>query len=190
MLREAERLLVAAGGEPVRFSDIFEAAGVSRGSAYRIYIGMDDLLQDLAAEWVYNLTAFLEQERPGTVFTTWMELSDDIVERASRYWNVTAETHKVLPRIGTTSDPNYRHAVNELGASIAAEFDRALQMPRIPAWRQKLSLYTQILDVAFSDAVRATGRVDDSRVAEAQALCRTQLSFYLPADTRPAGISD
>ena len=48
LLAEAERMLLEDNGGSLKFSDIFEAAGVSRGSAYRIYINVDDLLQDLA----------------------------------------------------------------------------------------------------------------------------------------------
>ena len=54
LLRAAERQLAERHGKPLRFCDVFESAGVSRGSAYRIYIGIDDLMQDLAAEWIAN----------------------------------------------------------------------------------------------------------------------------------------
>jgi AcrR family transcriptional regulator len=37
LLAVAQRLIEEHPGRPVRFSDVFEAANVSRGSAYRIY---------------------------------------------------------------------------------------------------------------------------------------------------------
>jgi len=182
MLREAERLLSAADAEPVRFSDVFEAAGVSRGSAYRIYIGMDDLLQDLAREWIHNFIAYLGEEQPAEPPETWMQLSDHIVDRAGRYWTETADTLKVMPQIRSNSQASYRAAVAELSECIAGLFEHHFLMPRIPDWRLKIGFYTQLCDVAFSDAVRTHGRIDRARVAEAQAICRTQLSFYLPPD--------
>lgn len=185
MLRHAEQLLVGAGDKPVRFSDIFESAGVSRGSAYRIYNGMDDLLQDLAGEWLHNFVTYLGWEDPPERPERWMDLSDYLVERASRYWNQTAETLQVMPGMRASSQASYRAAARELSDSIAALFDRYFEMPHIPAWRHKIGFYTQICDVAFTDAVRATGYIDEARITETQALCRTQLSFYLPSDLPP-----
>ncbi len=76
LLAEAERLLLENNGSPVKFSDVFEAAGVSRGSAYRIYIGIDDLLQDLATEWINNFVLFLDSSHPGSPPEDWANLSD------------------------------------------------------------------------------------------------------------------
>lgn len=60
LLREAQRLMLEQQrGDLLKFSDVFEAAGVSRGSAYRIYNGIDDLFQDIATEWVNNFVDFL-----------------------------------------------------------------------------------------------------------------------------------
>ncbi len=185
MLEHAERLLVGAGGHSVRFSDVFESAGVSRGSAYRIYNGMDDLLQDLAGEWLLNFANFLAAEEPPDPPERWMDLSDYIVERASRYWNRTADVLRVMAGVRAGAQANYRAAARELGDRVAALFDRYFEMPHIPAWRHKIGLYTQICDVALTDAVRSMGYIDDARIAEAQALCRTQLSFYLPTDLPP-----
>ena len=185
MLRHAEQLLVGAGDKPVRFSDIFESAGVSRGSAYRIYNGMDDLLQDLAGEWLHNFVTYLGFEDPPEPPERWMDLSDYLVERASRYWNQTADTLKVMPGMRASSQASYRAAARELNECIAALFDRYFDMPHIPAWQHKISFYTQICDVAFTDAIRSTGHIDEARTAEARALCRTQLSFYLPTDLPP-----
>ena len=182
MLREAERLLSAGDPEPLRFSDVFEAAGVSRGSAYRIYIGMDDLLQDLAGEWVHNFVDYLDEEMPEKQPASWMELSDYIVERAGRYWTETADTLKAMPRIRSSSQASHKAAVTALSECIAGLFDRHFIVPRIPDWQLKIGFYTQLCDVAFSDAVRTHGRIDSARVAEAQAVCRAQLSFYLPPD--------
>ena len=61
LLTEAQRLIEEQGGKPVRFSDVFEAAGVSRGSAYRIYNGIDDLMQDLASTWINGFVAHLRK---------------------------------------------------------------------------------------------------------------------------------
>ncbi len=185
LLREAERLLSINGDGGVRFSDVFEAAGVSRGSAYRIYIGIDDLMQDLAGEWINNFVHFLSDEEPAESPTTWMLLSDFIVERASQYWTATAETLKVMPRIRSNSPASYRTAVIELSGCIAGLFDRYFEMPDIPDWNDKISFYTQICDTSFSDAVRVDGAIGEQRIAEAQALCRTFLSFYLPGELPP-----
>ena len=40
-MRCAERMLARDKSAQLRFSDVFESAGVSRGSAYRIYDGID-----------------------------------------------------------------------------------------------------------------------------------------------------
>ena len=182
LLREAERLLGGPGKDTVRFSDVFKAAGVSRGSAYRIYIGMDDLLQDLAGEWLHNFIAFLEEDEGPSNPQTWMELSDYIVERAGRYWTETADALKVMAHIRSLTQASYEAAVADLGQHIAGLFDHHFVVPEVPAWGDKIALFTQLCDLAFTDALRTVGTVEASRVAEAQALCRTLLSFYLPAE--------
>ena len=182
MLREAERLLAANDAESVRFSDVFEAAGVSRGSAYRIYIGMDDLLQDLAGEWLHNFVRVLAEADPPVRPVTWMELSDHIVERAGRYWTETADTLRVMSHIRSLSQASYEAAVADLSRHIVELFDRYFVIPQVPAWRDKIAFFTQLCDLAFTDAVRSGHGIDESRIAEAQALCRTQLSFHLPAE--------
>ena len=114
LLAEAERLLLEDGGDPLRFSTVFEAAGVSRGSAYRIYIGIDDLLQDLAAEWINNFVDYLKSSDPGEPPETWAQLSDCIVRWAAAYWAETADTMRVLPRIRSNSPASYNQAVRAL----------------------------------------------------------------------------
>lgn len=181
LLEEAERLLESNGSDVLRFSDVFEAAGVSRGSAYRIYIGIDDLMQDLAAEWINNFVEYLADIRPDQEPDTWMDLSDFIVDRAGRYWADTAETLKVMPRIRSNAPASYTNAVTQLSACLAGLFDHYFDMPDIPHWKRKLGFYTQLCDVTFSDSVRAEGVISEQRLTEAQTLCRTFLSFYLPA---------
>jgi hypothetical protein len=41
-------------------------------------------------------------------------------------------------------------------------------------------MYVQIADTVFSDAVRREGRISEQRLIEAQKLCCTYMSFYLP----------
>ena len=71
LLAEALRLLLESDGATLKFSDVVEAAGVSRGSAYRIYMGIDDLLQDLATEWVNNFVDYLQSADPGAQPENW-----------------------------------------------------------------------------------------------------------------------
>ncbi len=63
----------------------------------------------------------------------------------------------------------------------AVLFDRYFAVPEIPDWLSKLSFFTQICDITFADAVRREGYVSEQRQTEAEALCRTYLSFHLPA---------
>jgi len=55
----------------------------------------------------------------------------------------------------------------------------------VPGWAQKLGFYTQLADITYSDSMRAEGRITPRRLKVAQTLCRTFLSFYLPADIPP-----
>jgi len=180
LLAEAQRLLLESNGAPLKFSDVFEAAGVSRGSAYRIYIGIDDLLQDLATEWVNNFVAYLKTADPGTQPENWAQLSDFIVKRGTDYWAETADTMRVLPRIRSNAPTSYSQAVRALAECIAEIFGRYFTMPEIPGWLSKIAFFTQICDICYSDAVRTEGRISEQRLMEAQALCRTYLAFYLP----------
>ena len=180
LLAEARRLLLERRGQPLRFSEVFEAAGVSRGSAYRIYIGIDDLLQDLASDWMNSFVDYLEASSPDVTPESWGDVSDYFVVRAAEYWADTADTMRVLPRVRSNAPSSYSAAVQALSECLAGMFDRYFAMPDIPDWMAKLSFYVQICDVAFSDAVRNKGRIGEQRQAEARALCRTYLEFHLP----------
>ena len=181
LLAEAERLLLESGGDQLKFSAVFEAAGVSRGSAYRIYIGIDDLLQDLAAEWINNFVDYLKSSDPGTQPGNWAQLSDFIVKWAAAYWAETADTMRVLPRIRSNAPASYNHAVRALSDCLADIFDRYFVIPEVPGWSSKLAFFTQLCDISFSDAVRSEGHISEERLIETEALCRTYLAFHLPA---------
>ena len=181
LLAEAERMLLESGGDPLKFSAVFEAAGVSRGSAYRIYIGIDDLLQDLAAEWIKNFVDYLKSSDAGRPPENWAQLSDFIVRWAAAYWAETADTMRVLPRIRSNSPASYNQAVRALSDCLADIFDRYFVIPEVPGWLSKLAFFTQLCDISFSDAVRSEGHISEQRLVEAAALCRTYLAFHLPA---------
>ena len=186
LLAEALRLLLESDGAPLKFSDVFEAAGVSRGSAYRIYMGTDDLLQDLATEWVNNFVEHLESTDHDVQPENWANLSDYIVQRGADYWTETADTMRVLPRIRSSTASSYDQAVTALAECIGLVFDRYFAMPEIHDWLSKISFFAQICDICFADAIRNEGRISEQRVIEAQTLCRTYLGFYLPTWLPPA----
>ena len=189
MLRIAERMLAENRGEALKFADVFHAAGVSRGSAYRIYNGVEDLLQDLAGEWLGNFVTYLsdiEFEEPPA---DWVALSDRIVERGARYWTDTAETLEVLPRVVSSMPETYGAAMKSLSECLDGLFSRYFEMPPIPGWQQKLAFYTQLGDAVYADALRLEGRIGEQRLVEAQALCRTYLAFHLPPDLPPRSLS-
>jgi AcrR family transcriptional regulator len=181
MLAEAERLMAEAGGRPVRFSDIFRAAKVSRGSAYRIYNGIDDLMQDLATAWMNNFVAFTSTANDGRSFSSWEQLSDRIIEVGSVYWHETEETLRILPRVRFNVPESYDQAARDMVHAVADMFERNFFVPNIRNWRAVISMYTQIADVVFSDAIHRDGHISDSRLLEAQILCRTYLSLHLPS---------
>ncbi len=180
LLKTAEKLLAESHGDGLRFSDVFESAGVSRGSAYRIYIGIDDLMQDLASEWINNLVEYLSEVRPEHTPDSWHQLSDFIIEKGSAYWAETAETLRVMPRVRSNAPESYKDSLRELSHCVANLFDRFFFMPEISSWTGKLSFYTQLCDAVFSDAVRVDNQITVERMKEAQTLCRTYLSFHLP----------
>ncbi len=181
LLDTAERLLADPDTENLRFSDDFEAAGVSRGSAYRIYIGLDDLLHDLVAEWLNNFVDHLASSEPPAVPEDWMVLSDFLVERAAGYWKSTDETLRVLPRIRTNVPESHRRSQHALSRILGEIFARYFVLPKLEDWHAILGFYVQICDTTFSDSVRREGRITEQRLNEAQALCRTYLGFYLPS---------
>jgi len=180
LLAEAQHLIEEYGGRPIRFSEVFEAAGVSRGSAYRIYNGIEDLMQDLATSWINNFVAYVKDARPMSQPETWGHLSDHIVAKAALYWGDTAETLRVLPRVRTNVPESYRMAVRDLTKAFADVFDQHFVMPQIPDWLSILAMFTSLGDTIFADAVRREGHVSEQRLVEAQKICKTYLAFYLP----------
>lgn len=180
LLAEAERLLLISDGSPLKFSDVFEAAGVSRGSAYRIYIGIDDLLQDLATEWLNNFVDYLKSSDPGTQPENWAQLSDFIVQRGAEYWAMTADTLRVMPRIRSNTPASYSLAVRTMSDCLSVLFNRYFVIPQMPGWLSKLAFFTQICDITFADAIRTEGHISEHRRIEAETLCRTYLAFHLP----------
>ena len=179
LLAVAQRLIEKHPGRPVRFSDVFEAANVSRGSAYRIYDGVEDLMQDLASSWINNFVTFVKDAAPTTQPQSWVELSDHLVARAAAYRVETADTLRVLRRVRSNAPESYRAAVHELTKAFADSFDRYFVMPEIPDWSSILVMYTSLGDMIFADAVRREGHISEKRLVEAQRICNTYLSFYL-----------
>lgn len=181
LLRAAERLLANGMNDNLRFSDVFEAAGVSRGSAYRIYIGFDDLMQDLSGEWINNFVKYLGDTEPETPPENWMALSDFMVYRGAQYWMTTKDTLRVMPRIRSNVPASYKSALRELARVIGDNFKKYFVIPDIPHWGPVIGFYVQLCDITYADSMRRDGRISDDRLREAQALCRTYLSFYFPA---------
>ena len=184
LLAEAERTMEETGGKPIRFSDIFEAAGVSRGSAYRIYNGIDDLMQDLASAWMHNFVAYISSAEVGAGIETWTHLSDRLLESSAAYWRETEETLRVLPRVRSNVPQSYKQAVKELNGAVAEIFARHFVIPEFPDWLAVVGMYVQIADAVFSDAVRREGRISEQRLLEAQKLCGTYLAIHLPPELR------
>ncbi len=180
LLREAQRLMLENNGAPLKFSDVFEAAGVSRGSAYRIYIGIDDLLQDIATAWVNDFVEHLGKFDPDTHPDSWSQLSDLVIHSGAEYWDKTSDTLRLLPRIRSREPEGYRKAVQAMSQSLVGIFDRFFVVPEISHWPHKLGFYTEICDMVFADAVRTEGHISDKRLDEAMTLCRTYLGFHLP----------
>ena len=185
LLAMAQQLIEKHAGQPVRFSDVFEAANVSRGSAYRIYNGIEDLMQDLASSWINNFVAYVKAAAPIIQPESWVALSDHLVARAAEYWVETADTLRVLPRVRSNAPESYRAAVSDLTKAVADTFDRYFVMPEIPDWPSVLVMYTSLGDMIFSDAVRREGYISEIRLVEAQKICSTYLSFHLPTRLPP-----
>lgn len=185
LLRRAEEMLAGNNGQALRFSEIFQSADVSRGSAYRIYNGIEDLMQDLAAEWVQNFEKHLAKINPEPRPETWMQLSDFIIESGREYWAATSNTLKVMPRIRSNAPASYKTAVHELGDCLKNLYARYFDIPDLPDWHHKLMFYTQLCDITFSDAARAEGSISDERLALAQMLCKTYLGEFLPESVPP-----
>ena len=137
-------------------------------------------MQDLASSWIDNFVTFIKDAAPKTQPQTWVELSDHLVARAAEYWVETADTLRVLSRVRSNAPESYRTAVQELTKAFADTFDRYFVMPEIPDWSSILVMYTSLGDMIFADAVRRESRISEKRLVEAQKICNTYLSFYLP----------
>ncbi|MDX1517595.1 MAG: TetR/AcrR family transcriptional regulator [Woeseiaceae bacterium] len=185
LLRCAEQMLADNNGRAWRFSDVFEAAGVSRGSAYRIYNGIDDLMHDLAADWVQNFVQHLATVRPEQPPETWMQLTDFIIKSGAEYWAMTKNRLRAMPRVRSNAPASYKAAVKDLSDCLARLYDRYFHVPDIPDWHDKLAFATQLVDFAYSDAVRKEGAINGDRLREAQTLAKTYFGFYLPPSVPP-----
>mgnify|MGYP001815794637 CR=1 FL=1 len=183
LLREAQRLMLAQQSkDSLRFSDVFEAAGVSRGSAYRIYDGIDDLFHDIVTEWIMNFVDFLRSSEPAERPQSWVDITDFVVRRGAEYWAATADTLRILPRLRNRQPESYRLAVQAMSQVLADIFDRNFVMPDVPYWSHKLGFLTELCDLTFADAIRTEGRISEQRIIEAATIGRTYLEFYLPPD--------
>ena len=185
LLAEAERLLHENTGEALKFSDVFDAAGVSRGSAYRIYIGIDDLLQDLATQWVTNFVAFLQGSQPESRPDSWVQLSDFLVQRGARYWTETADTMRLLPRLRSNTPSSYPAALEALADCLAGIFERYFELPAASDWPSKMAFFAQLCDVTFTAGIREDGRITSQRTHEAEVLCRAYLALHMPSWLAP-----
>ena len=177
LLCAAERLLAERHGGPLRFSDVFESAGVSRGSAYRIYIGIDDLMQDLATEWITNAVAYLSDVRMEQTPQTWQQLSDFIIETGRDYWADTAETLRVMPRLRSNAPESYKSAVREFSHCLAALFDSAGIVSFYFRTKEALLLATlEHLDLEFENRrLEVLDRAGDDPVRQLEAIIDVNL---------------
>lgn len=180
LLSEAQNLIEAEGTKPVRFSDVFEAAGVSRGSAYRIYNGIDDLMQDLAGTWINNFVEHLRNANLDAPVETWQELSDRLVITGAEYWDSTARTMRVLPRVRVNAPESYRLAVRDMTETVAGIFESRFVIPETEGWHDAINLYVQIGDLIYSDGMRRDSCISERCLNEAKVMLRTCLSLYLP----------
>ena len=180
LLAEAQKLIEAQGGGPIRFSDVFESAGVSRGSAYRIYDGIEDLMQDMARTWIDNFIAYIREAKPRARPQSWQKLSNYLVAASALYWVDTADTLRVLPRVRADVPESYRAAVKDMTRVLAEIFETYFEMPAVPDWLSILAMYTSLGDTLFADAVRREGHISEQRLVEAQKICTVYLSFHLP----------
>lgn len=178
-------MLAETNGSPIRFCDVFDSAGVSRGSAYRIYKDIDDLMNDLSADWVEQFVEHLSGVRPPEPPQTWMELTDFIVKSGADFWAQTENTLRVMPRVRSTSPASYKASIHALAHKLEELYDQYFELPKISDWHSKLVFATQLCDFAYSEAVRADGVITRDRLREAQVLCKTYFGFYLPATVRP-----
>ena len=185
LLAVAQRMIEATGGEQLRFSDVFEAAKVSRGSAYRIYNGIEDLMQDLASSWMNSFVQYVSDFERIEQPDSWTDLSDHLIERAAEYWINTTATLQALPRVRTNTPDSYRSAVKDLTKVLATTFDRYFVMPQVNDWLSTLGMYTSLADSVFADAMRREGHISEQRITEAQKICSTYLAFYLPPWLEP-----
>lgn len=181
LLAQAQNLIETQGSKPIRFSDVFEAAGVSRGSAYRIYNGIDDLMQDLASTWINNFVAHLRNANLDTPVQSWQELSDEIVMAGVDYWADTTRTLRVLPRVRVNAPESYRLAVRDMTEAVAGIFESRFVIPKVDHWHDAINMYVQIGDAIFSDAIRRHGQIPERSILEAKTMLSTYLSLYLPA---------
>lgn len=188
LLTEAQRFIEANGERPVRFSDVFQSAGVSRGSAYRIYNGVEDLMQDLSSSWIDDFVVYIREAVPKQQPASWMQLADELVAAGGQYWDQTADILRVLPRVRSNVPEMYRQSVKDMTKLMAEIFDQHFVVPAIPEWLSVLALFTSFCDTIFEDAVRREGRVSEHRILEAQKIGITYLSFYLPEELPPRGV--
>ncbi len=177
-------MLAENNGSPLKFCDVFEAANVSRGSAYRIYRDIDDLMNDLSADWVEQFVDHLSGLQPPAPPADWMELTDFIIKSGADYWTLTKNTLRVMPRVRSNAPASYKASVHALADMLERLYDRYFVLPEIPDWHSKLVFATQLCDFAYSEAVRAEGRITEDRLREAQVLCKTYLGFYVPPAVR------
>lgn len=181
LLREAQRLMLDHPDEELKFSDVFEGAGISRGSAYRIYNGIEDLFQDVASEWVNSFVDYLRNCEPENQPEDWTELSDFLIRRGADYWSATADTLRLLPRLRVRVPASYRLAVKAMSRCLVDIFDHYFVMPEVEYWSHKLGFFTELCDLVFADAVRTEGKISEQRLIEAEIIGRTYLAFHLPA---------
>lgn len=137
-------------------------------------------MQDLASTWIHKFVAYIREVEPRKRPETWPVLVEHLVAASAAYWVDTAEILRSLPRAQSNVAENYHVAVKELTIQLAEIFDRYFDMPIIPDWLSVLAMFTSLGDTIFADAVRREGHISERRLIEAQKICTTYLSFYLP----------
>jgi len=180
LLKAATELLRERRENAFRFNDVFKAAGVSRGSAYRIYNGLDDLMQDVTCEWIAGFIISIRAAHENVHPATWQELVDTMIESSARGWVASAGTLIALPRYHCVVPESYQDSIRELMQVFAELFNKFFDVPYVPGWFSVLGIGMQLSDVVFANAMRREGVISEHSIVEAQRVSRTYLAMHLP----------
>ncbi|NKB35686.1 MAG: TetR family transcriptional regulator [Gammaproteobacteria bacterium] len=182
LLDAAIRLFSRQEIDQVSFVEIARDAEVPTASAYHFYKNKNDLLAALVAYYHEEVNEFVLRPFPYELVNTWMDVIDQIIERAREYFENRDVARKLFYSGKTPPEIKLldRKGDKEIGSNIEQILNKHFVMPDIPNNQRVFYILVELIDTIFTLSVTENGTITEAYLEETRRATKSYLKTYLP----------